>query len=178
MVPKTSYSRYYNNQAAGNRPTTNTRTNQNTGRHLNIGKHPQYIPPSTNQQVESLSTSNRHGSRGDSRQTAQRGSRYYNSQYYRTNQRNRYRQNSAAAQGDYGIRYNSQQQNNNRIISNRQSTLRNNNNVVYNGRPYINDAIDPIQSPPLSAQASPDRVHFYWRISGFTECSLTCGGGM
>ncbi|KAJ8304410.1 hypothetical protein KUTeg_017993 [Tegillarca granosa] len=175
MVPKTSYSQYYNNQSARYRPTADTRTNQNA-RHLNIGKYPQYVPPRTNQQVQSLSTtSNRHRSQSN-RQNVQHGSQYYNSQYYRTNQRNRYGQNSAA-QGDYGIRYNSQQQSNNRIIGNRQSTLQNNNNVN-NGRPYINDAIDPIRSPPLSAQASPDRVHFYWRISGFTECSLTCGGGV
>lgn len=111
-------------------------------------------------------------------QSYQKGS---SSRYSYSNQLGVYKQ---AAKGDYGQKVSESSRNNGYPVYSQGIPLsktadgRNINSVPVGNFGGVPLGGGTVNKPPLViANNIPDSRNYFWRISGFTECSRTCGGG-
>ena len=173
LRPKTSNSRSSSNRKANTdqNPRRQSVATNTRNQRVDLRAPPVYIPAGSDvSAAQGLSLdARRRYSQGGVSSAYNPYRRYYGRDYW----------DRQAASADYGRRY---------VSSAKSSTV---NDISENGIPLafpiggsrdsgngipLSNSI-PGSGPRLTAQNIPDRNKYFWRLSGFTECSATCGGG-
>lgn len=159
-----------NNQG---RTINSNNEDRSPSRQISYNQKPRFVSPETDSQSQyggnqALESGNyKHGTKEAIDKFRQGYSVQGNNFYGSYNSRN-YDKNSEARNQINTIPSNGYRDNDNRIIGNGQS----------NYNPYVSNQ-NTIESrkPDLIVPNTIDEVNFRWTISGFTECSTSCGGG-